>query len=177
MLPAISQLLLSHPARCPAALPRSPGGTGKELNARRSAKQVEAAAAPTPSTSAPAAPSSGRGEKFRAIKAREAAARAANQVGAGCRLCIALLLFAKLWVYLPSLAQLVWLASRFERRCWGYVARRISSCAPAFRSDAPHKHACTRRLVCCPPVHRRLLGVLLWQRRRPSRSGEQSSGL
>lgn len=80
------------PPRCLSALPCSPGGTGKELNARRSAKQVEAAAAPAPSTSAPAAPSSDRGEKFRAIKAREAAARAAKQVGAGCRLCIALLL-------------------------------------------------------------------------------------
>lgn len=52
---------------------------GKELNARRSAKQLEAAAT---STSAPApAGGSGRGEKFRAIKAREAAARAAEQVG------------------------------------------------------------------------------------------------
>ncbi|PRW39360.1 ALBINO3 chloroplastic isoform B [Chlorella sorokiniana] len=57
--------------------------SGKELNARRSSKQVEAAAAPAPSTSAPAQPSggSGRGEKFRAIKAREAAARAAKQAG------------------------------------------------------------------------------------------------
>ena len=87
---------------------------------------MEAAAAPTPSTSAPAAPSSGRGEKFRAIKAREAAARAANQVGAGCRLCIVLLLFAKLWVYLPSLAQLVWLASRFECR---WATLRVASAA------------------------------------------------
>ncbi|KAI7837770.1 hypothetical protein COHA_008401 [Chlorella ohadii] len=53
--------------------------SGKELNARRSPRQVEAAA----STSAPAAPSggSGRGEKFRAIKAREAAALAAKQAG------------------------------------------------------------------------------------------------
>ncbi|KAI7837771.1 hypothetical protein COHA_008401 [Chlorella ohadii] len=55
--------------------------SGKELNARRSPRQVEAAA----STSAPAAPSggSGRGEKFRAIKAREAAALAAKQASAG----------------------------------------------------------------------------------------------
>ncbi len=62
--------------------------TGKELNARRSPKQVEAAA----STSAPAAPSggSGRGEKFRAIKAREAAALAAKQVRLGCWLVLAM---------------------------------------------------------------------------------------
>jgi YidC/Oxa1 family membrane protein insertase len=47
--------------------------TGKELNARRSPKQLEAAAAGGDAAG-------GRGEKFRAIKAREAAARAASQV-------------------------------------------------------------------------------------------------
>lgn len=57
---------------------------GKELNARRSPKQAEAAVASTSApASAPAPPSGGssRGEKFRAIKAREAASRAVKQVG------------------------------------------------------------------------------------------------
>lgn len=55
---------------------------GKELNARRSPKQAEAAVAST-SAPAPAPPSGGssRGEKFRAIKAREAASKAVKQVG------------------------------------------------------------------------------------------------
>ena len=44
------------------------------MNARRSARQLEQAAA------APAPAAGGRGEKFRAIKAREAAAKAVQQV-------------------------------------------------------------------------------------------------
>ncbi|KAL4428994.1 hypothetical protein ABPG77_006033 [Micractinium sp. CCAP 211/92] len=48
--------------------------SGKELNARRSPKQQESSSAPGSSSG------SSRGEKFRAIKAREAAAKAAAQV-------------------------------------------------------------------------------------------------
>ena len=69
--PAWSTKKLPHKEFLKRTLPPA----GKELNARRSSKQLEAAAA------APAAAPSGRsGEKFRALKAREAARKAASEV-------------------------------------------------------------------------------------------------
>ncbi|EFN53953.1 hypothetical protein CHLNCDRAFT_25162, partial [Chlorella variabilis] len=59
--------------------------SGKELNARRSAKQLEAPVAAPSGGGGGGGGGGSRGEKFRAIKAREAVARASEQVGRASR--------------------------------------------------------------------------------------------
>lgn len=145
-------------ARCACQHAAHTLAAGKELNARRSPKQLEAAAA--------GGDTGGRGEKFRAIKAREAAARAASQVHCCALRCLHV--------------HFSWLKQPAAWGPWGAAERSsthrvCSAAAGATCSSAPSSPRHT--LLRCP-LHR---PGRAWRRLRPPLprrlSGVPSSGL